>query len=180
MLSETFFSLQWAQPQTEAIELFILGALWLAMAAWSTDIIGNVQCDALRGQRLPTKAGDISYQEYCYEMRVIQAFSWMIFILFTFALFVLFQLVTQAQMFGRFSIWREPIRELPWFGEAPGYYNTQAGMPGQYPMAYAPYGYPSTPGGHVVQGPAPGQTIVIHPGVNGQPPTVTHVPMSAV
>ncbi|KAF8621661.1 hypothetical protein AX15_007675 [Amanita polypyramis BW_CC] len=159
-------------PQTEALELFILGALWLAMGAWSTDIIGYVQCDALGGQTIPTKSGTTSYQRYCYEMKVIQAFSWMAFVLFAFAIVILLQLVTRAQMFGRFNIWREPIQELPWFGEAPGYYNTYTITAGQYP-AQTPYMYPMM--GPVMQPTSLGQTVVVQPGVNGMPPTVTQI-----
>jgi len=169
-------TLQWAQPQTEAIILFILGTLWLAMGAWSTDIIGHVQCDDLGGQRSPTKNGDMSAKEYCYEMKVTQAFSWMLFVLHGIALCVLFALVTEAQRWGRFDIWWAPIRELPWFGEAPGYYNTHPGGMMQYPPAGYAYPMPG-PGGPVMQ--TPGHSIVIQPGVNGQPPTVTQVPLAA-
>ncbi|KAK2466222.1 hypothetical protein APHAL10511_001864 [Amanita phalloides] len=160
-------SMQWALPGTEAVELSILAALWLAMGAWSTDIIGYTQCDTLAGQSLPTKSGSISYQDYCYEMKVIQAFSWMNFVLFAFALIILMQLITQAQMFGRFNIWVEPIRELPWFGEAPGYYNTYSG---QYPTGQMPFTYPM-----MTPGMQPGHTVFIQPNVNGQPPTVTQL-----
>ncbi|KAF8076402.1 hypothetical protein FPV67DRAFT_1558884 [Lyophyllum atratum] len=146
-------TLQWSQPRTEAVMLFIIGVLWLAMGAWSTDIIGNVQCDGLVGQRTATINGDTSAQGYCYEMKVIQAFSWMLFILNTIALLVLFRLANQAQMFGRYEIWREPIRGECLFGSY-----------GQQPM--------SAPAMH------PGQTVVIQPGMNGQSATVTHVPMA--
>lgn len=43
-------------------------------------------------------------------MKVIQAFSWMTFVLIAFAIIVLMQLATQAQMYGRYNIWLEPIR----------------------------------------------------------------------
>jgi len=168
-------SLQWAQPWTEAIMLSVLGILWLTMGAWSTDIIGNVQCDALSGQRVDAKT---SAQPVCYEFKVIQAFSWALFCAFAIAFFILFRLVAQAQQFGRPRIWYEPIRELPWFGEMPGYYNTSPGAMPQYPgyapgMAYPAGGIP----GQMMQ--TPGHSIIIQPGVNGQPPTITQVPMSA-
>ncbi|KAM6495873.1 hypothetical protein JOM56_008579 [Amanita muscaria] len=163
-------SIQWAVPRTEGMLLALLAALWLTMGAWSTDVIGYVQCDALAGQLYPTKSGSMSLQQYCYEMKVIQAFSWMTFVLVVFALIILFQLATQAQTFGRYNIWAEPIRELPWFGEAPGYYNT--GAPGQqYPVGQVPmpYMYPTmAPYGH------PGaHSVIVQPGVNGLPPTIT-------
>ena len=49
-------------------------------------------------------------QAFCYQMKVVQAFSWAIFIACLFALYILFQLVAQAQRFGRYYIWTEPIR----------------------------------------------------------------------
>ena len=53
-----------------------------------------------------------SAQAFCYEIKVIQAFSWAIFIGCILALYILFQLVAQAQRFGRYYIWSEPIRGL--------------------------------------------------------------------
>ncbi|KAF8974550.1 hypothetical protein BDZ97DRAFT_1774247 [Flammula alnicola] len=172
-------TLQWAVPQTEAITLFILGTLWLAMGAWSTDVIGPLQCDSLAGQKTPSKNGQTNFQAYCYEMKVIQAFSWALFAMFVVAFLILFQLVAQAERFGRYRIWTEPIRELPWFNEMPGYYNTNTNGPGmmQYPPPSAggygpgyPYGYPV---------PNPGHSIIIQPGMNGAPPTITQMPLSA-
>ncbi|KAF9462662.1 hypothetical protein BDZ94DRAFT_1260937 [Collybia nuda] len=163
-------TLQWAQPRTEAVVLLVLAVLWLTMGAWSTDIIGHVQCDGLTGQRIASKNGDTSGQSFCYEMKVVQAFSWAVFVLCAMALIILFSLVTQAQKFGRYLIWREPIRELPWFGEAPGYYNTHAGGIPQYPPGGMPYGYPGAP---MMQ--STGGTTIIQPGVNGQPATITQI-----
>jgi hypothetical protein len=161
-------TLQWSQPQTEAIVLTVLSIFWLTMGAWSTDIIGITQCDALGGQTTPSRSGETNAQAFCYELKVVQAFSWAIFVACILALYILFQLVDQAQRFGRYYIWSEPIRELPWFGEMPGYYNTHAGGPTPYPTNPAlnvGYGYPyNTSGGH---------SIVIQPGVNGAPPVVT-------
>ncbi|KAG6814191.1 hypothetical protein H0H92_000868 [Tricholoma furcatifolium] len=142
-----------------------------------SDIIGGVQCDALGGQSTATKNGTMSAQAYCYEMKVVQAFSWMLFCINAIALYILFRLVIQAQMFGRFDIWNEPIRagtcsELPWFGEAPGFYNTHQG-----PMMPYPGGYPYMP--QPMSATHPGQTIIVQPGMNGQPATVTTVPMPA-
>ncbi len=88
------------------------------------------------------------------------------------------QLINQAQRFGRWRIWEEPIRELGWFGEMPGYYNQHNGA-AAYPQAgYIPYGYGY--GYPMVQQPQGGQSIIIQPGSNGQPATVTTVPMSNV
>jgi len=49
-------------------------------------------------------------RQWCREMKVIQAFSWMNFVLYAFALIILIVLVSRAQAFGRYNIWREPIR----------------------------------------------------------------------
>ncbi|KAJ3758422.1 hypothetical protein F5880DRAFT_1472212 [Lentinula raphanica] len=174
-------TLQWSQPRVEAVVLFVLWAIWLAMGAWSTDIIGDVQCDALAGERTPTKNGSMSAQSYCYEMKVIQAFSWMIFVLCSFAFIILMQLITQAQRFGRYLIWYEPIQNLGWYGEWPGLYNTTTqpmGQMGQYPQQYqyaVPYGYPLQAGSGIAQ--QPGHSIIIQPSANGGPATVTQVPV---
>jgi len=167
-------SLQFGQPWTEAISLFILWALWLAMAAWATDIIGSVQCDTLTVETMLTKNGEIRQREYCYEMKVIQAFSWMQFVMFSLAFTILLALVSQAQRFGRPDIWGDPIQELGWFHELPGYYNHhQQGMM-QYPAYPQQYGYPMQQG--YVQGQQP--VYQIHQGPNGT--TVTQVPITTV
>ncbi len=61
------------------------------------------------------------------------------------------------------------VSQLP----GPGYYNTNyPGMPyPQSPSGAYPY-YPPMP---MAQ---PGHSIIIQPGVNGQPPTVTQVPIN--
>ena len=106
-------------------------------------------------------------------------------------LFILVALTTRAKTLGRPYAWAEPIVELPWFGQWPGYPEGQypgAGammypqggmmmMPGYaYPAGqpmYAP-GQPVQPGYVVQQN--PGHSVVIQPGVNGQAPTITQVP----
>ena len=84
---------------------------------------------------------------------------------------------------GRFQIWREDIRELPWFGQAPGYpgigyaaYSSQYGPRG-YPGSYAQTAqYPATTYGGSVVHQQPGHSLVIQPGLNGGAPTVQQVP----
>ncbi|KAI0774310.1 hypothetical protein C8Q74DRAFT_1269417 [Fomes fomentarius] len=183
--------LQWSTPRTEAFFLFVVGVLWLAMAAWTTDIIGNTQCDAQTSQTVPThNGGTLSARSWCYEMRVVQAFSWMIFCLYAIFLYILIALTSRAKTLGRMYAWAEPIVELPWFGQWPGYpegqYPQQNGMyPGQYaypagiPMSYPGVGYPGSQvaPGYVIQQ-NPGYSVVIQPGVGGQPPTITQVPGS--
>ncbi|RPD67126.1 hypothetical protein L227DRAFT_569311 [Lentinus tigrinus ALCF2SS1-6] len=175
--------LQWSTPRTEAVFLFILGTLWLAMAAWTTDIIGNLQCDSLTSQTVPTKSGSLSARNWCYEMRVVQAFSWLIFCLYVIFLWILISLTSRAKALGRPFAWAEPIVELPWFGQWPGYPEGQYPVNGMYQMPYAypagmPMGYPAGPQvnpGYVIQQ-NPGHSVVIQPGVGGQPPTVTQIP----
>ena len=103
---------------------------------------------------------------------------------------------TAVQRGGRPYAWREPMIELPWYGEWPGYsggpnsaYPTMhmagGGMiPGAYyPGAVVgpqPVGPISTlpvlgEGGYVVQQ-QPGYSMVITPGMNGQAPTVQQHP----
>jgi len=162
-------ALQWSKPSVEAGILFVFGVLWLAMGAWATDMIGHVQCSLLGDDTTPTKNGTISSRLYCQEMKVIQAFSWALFALFVIAFFILVQLASHAVKMGRQTIWDEPIRELPWFGEMPGYYNTQTAP---YPGAY---GQPMSAGY-----PAGGNAIMVQPGVNGAPATIMQVPLGAL
>jgi hypothetical protein len=110
------------------------------------------------------------------------------YITVTLYLVFLITLTTRSVAMGRYEIWREDVRELPWFGQAPGYpgsgYSTYSqygnrGYPGStypgstYPGSYAQY--PTTYGGNVVQQ-QPGHSLVIQPGINGGAPTVQQVP----
>jgi len=178
-------TISWSAPRTEAIILFILGVLWLAMGAWSADIIGNVQCDALGDAMMPTKNGEISTKSWCYEMKVIEAFSWMIFCLYAIFLWILISLTSRARVMGLPYAWRAPIFELPWFGEMPGWPYPGQYAPAQqmgYPMgaypgmgAGMPYAPPMVNGGYVVQQ-APGHSVVIQPTGAGGAPTITQIP----
>jgi len=107
---------------------------------------------------------------------------------------VVINVTTNAvQRGGRPYAWREPMIELPWYGEWPGY----SGGPGSayptvrmtdgnvIPGAYIPQqiqtGGPINTmpvmgdGGYVVQQ-QPGYSMIITPGVNGQAPTIQQVP----
>lgn len=98
------------------------------------------------------------------------------------SLWALISLTTRSQVFGRPYAWREPVIELPWFNQYPGWPEDAAGH-GHYPGQYAyPAGYAGggtvpqmVGGGYVVQQNA-GHSVVIRPGVNGQAPTVTQIP----
>ncbi len=95
-------------------------------------------------------------------------------------LWVLISLATRSQAFGRPYAWSEPVIELPWFNQLPGWPEDQGHYPGQYayPAGYGG-GVQAAPqmigGGYVVQQ-NPGHSVVIRPGVNGQAPTVTQIP----
>lgn len=52
----------------------------------------------------------VSASQWCREMKVIEAFSWMLFVVYAFAFIILICLVSRAQAFGRLEIWSEPIR----------------------------------------------------------------------
>ncbi|KAI0004957.1 hypothetical protein BJV74DRAFT_805938 [Russula compacta] len=174
------FILMSSTPRADAIFLFISDILWLTLAAWSADNIGYTQCDALGNSRTNTKNGTISARSYCDLSKVVEAFSWAAFCLITLYFIFLVTLASRSVAMGRPFIWREDIRELPWFGQAPGYpgvayasYSPQYGPRG-YPGSYAQY--PTTTyGGNVVQQQA-GHSVVIQPGMNGRAPTIQQVP----
>jgi hypothetical protein len=89
-------------------------------------------------------------------------------------------LATRSMTTGRPDIWRDDIREMPWFGQQPGYpgsgygtYSAQYGSRG--PVSYTQTQYPTSYAGNVVQQ-QPGHSLMIQPGVNGGAPTVQQVP----
>lgn len=183
-------------PRADAIFLFVTDILWLTLASWSSDALGSTQCDALGNARSNTKHGTISARSYCDLSKVIEAFSWATFCLLTLYFVFLITLATRSVAMGRYDIWRDDVRELPWFGQAPGYpgtgyasHSAQYGNRGYngstYPGSYAQQGsysqpgsysqYPTTYGGNVVHQ-QPGHSLVIQPGMNGGAPTVQQVP----
>jgi len=166
-------------PRADAIFLFISDILWLTLAAWSSDQLGSTQCDALGNARSGTKNGTISARSYCDLSKVVEAFSWATFCLLTLYFIFLVTLATRSMAMGRPHIWGEDIRELPWFGQAPGWpgygyvgYSSQSGRgyAGPYTQ-YTTNGY----GGNVIQQ-QPGHSVLIQPGRNGMPASVQHVP----
>lgn len=114
--------------------------------------------------------------------------------------FIVINLASIAvQRGGRPYAWREPMLELPWYGEWPGY---SGGADSAYPTvhmtdgnvipgAYIPGGMVGAQqmpmggpintvpvrgdGGYTVQQ-QPGYSMIITPGVNGQAPTIQQVP----
>ncbi|TFY78851.1 hypothetical protein EWM64_g5164 [Hericium alpestre] len=155
------------------------------MGAWSVDMIGHIECFDLNGETTPTKNGAMSARAYCYEFKVLEAFSWMIFVLLTFFLIFVIQLANQSQIMGRPFIWREDINDLPWFGQAPGYPGVPYGQQ-VYPYGYGyPQMYPGAMNGGTMNGgmlgpghyqQQAGYSVVIQPGINGQPAQVTQIP----
>jgi hypothetical protein len=106
----------------------------------------------------------------------------------TFYFVFVIKLATQSQAMGRPFIWRENINHLPWFGQAPGYpgisFSSYPQDYGGYPTMYPPgaMGYPGMMGNsgmmygsNVIQQ-QPGHSVVIQPGTNGMPASVTQVP----
>ncbi|KDQ64514.1 hypothetical protein JAAARDRAFT_28153 [Jaapia argillacea MUCL 33604] len=173
--------LQWSQPRIEAFWLFIFTALWLAMGAWSQDLIGGIDCSLFTNMdRTTTKHGTMSSAAYCREMKVIEAFSWMNFVMLAIFLIILLSLTSRSQTLGRPNAWLEPISELPWFNQMPGYYdyyypNGAAGNQMPYPQGMQMYPQQGVQGGYVVQQ-MPGSSIVIQPGSNGGPPMINQIP----
>jgi len=173
-------------PRAEAIFLFITDILWLTLAAWSSDSVGSTQCDALGDLRTNTKNGNISARSYCDLSKVIEAFSWATFCLLTLYFIFVVALASRSMAMGRPYIWREDIRELPWFGQAPGYpgygyvnYSSHS-VPRGYLGTHTPYTQPytqyqSSVGGNVIHQ-QPGHSVVVQPGRNGMPSSVRQVP----
>jgi len=160
-----------SQPRWDVVLLFVMAALWLALAAFATDYIGHIQCIDLTGQTTQTNSGSISAVQYCRELKVILSFSWANFAILTLSFIVLLALILRVQAQGRQYAWRESMSNIPWFG-APGYYMPMqygagaAGMPGQY---YPMGAYP----GVVYQ--QPGASVVVQQTASGVP-FVSQVP----
>jgi hypothetical protein len=75
-------------------------------------------------------------------------------------------LTSRSVAMGNRYAWSDPIIDLPWFGEMPGYYQAPYGYGGQ--QMYLP------PPGAIQQ--QPGHSVVIQPGHHGNPTTVQQIP----
>ncbi|KIM90814.1 hypothetical protein PILCRDRAFT_811303 [Piloderma croceum F 1598] len=158
---------QWSQPRIEVFVLSVLGILWLAVASFSVDLIGHIECFPLGNQQTASNKGTTSARAYCYEMKVVEGFSWAISILFSMFSVLVVALTSRSVAMGNRYAWSDPIIDLPWFGEIPGYYQApHYGYGGQ--QMYLP------PPGAIQQ--QPGHSVVIQPGHHGQPTTVQQIP----
>lgn len=177
-----------SQPRIDLFATFVVAALWLSLAAYHADFIGHVECFALGNQRTPTKnGGSTSARGYCYELKVIEAFSWANFAIMLIAFIVLLILVLRVVAHGRQTIWRESISDLPWFGQYGGagqpFYGTgyAYGQQPYYAQNPNPYAYAQGPGMGMypqngMYAAAPGQTVMVQPGLPGGQPVITSFP----
>jgi len=176
----------WSRPWIDALFLLTTSISWLALAAWARDINGPAECDALGSSRTHTVHGSIPSKAFCYESMILEAFSWSIFALLMFFLLLVITLANRSQILGWTQIWNEQTIDLPWFGQYPGYpgyslYSSYLGPQSSGVYTPTPASTPFVgPGqnlgsGGVIQH-QPGYSIVIWPGVNGDPPRVEHRP----
>jgi len=191
-------------PGVEVVLLFVLSITWLALGAWTADrrdfLSDKSDCGSWGNHTIPTKneTKTISSFLYCNEMRVIEAFSWVLFGVFAIFFVVVINLTTIAiQRGGRPFAWSEPMLELPWYGEWPGYsggpnslYPTMhmaeggmfpggyypGGVMGPHPMGGPIGAVPMMQNGGLVVQQLPGHSTIIRPGVGGMPATVEHHP----
>ncbi|KAF8592336.1 hypothetical protein K439DRAFT_1643522 [Ramaria rubella] len=159
-----------SQPRIDVFFAFVLAVLWLTMGAWSVDIIGGVECFGLGSERMPIKnGGTMSSQQYCREMKAIEAFSWGNFVVLMVAFCILLTLATREQSLGRHHAWDQSISDLPWFGQQ---WSSSHNGPS--------YGYPQYPNAGYVVHQQPGHSVLIQQGQDGQPPSIQQVPGTVV
>jgi len=195
---------QWSQPKIELPVMILLDIYWLAVASFTADIMSTAECDSLGNQTVPGKLGNVSARGYCYQMKIIEAFSFTITFLLLAYWIILINLTSKAEKLGDESPWSEPIVNLPWFSDTPydhqargGYPNYPGGPerqtggngfanggragshrvpPPQGPQMGQGY-YPSGPVHPSVQQ-NPGHQIIVQPGHKGRPTTVQQVPLA--
>jgi len=63
-----------------------MAIIWLALASYTTDRIGYVQCESLDGQTQPSKKGAYNAVSWCRQLKAIMAFSWFVWALFMIAI----------------------------------------------------------------------------------------------
>jgi len=172
-----------SRPWIDALFLLIMAIAWLALAAWASDVNGPADCFSLGSSRMQTRHGTMSSRTFCYQAKTIEAVSWSLFIILLFFFIFLIILANRAQVLGMPDIWQDDILDLPWFWEYPGYPGVPLYPQSQYtpPLAQeseaalmAPPG-PATAqmlGNGSVYQQRPGHSIIVWPGVNGDPPRI--------
>jgi len=107
-----------SQPRFDVMAIAILCILWLALGAYSADIISYVQCETLAGERKPTSNGG-SYPAiaWCREIKSIMAFSFATFGVLLVCLLILLALIIRLHAQGQRDIWAASVSEVPWFGQ---------------------------------------------------------------
>ncbi|VDC04088.1 unnamed protein product [Peniophora sp. CBMAI 1063] len=110
-----------AQPRTETPFLFIVGVFWLSVAAWALDQSVDQECYGLGNTQTSTKHGDVSSRAICYATKIVEAFSWTVFVMFAIAFIIVINRTATAKVLGHPDIWAEPMDNLPWYDELPGY-----------------------------------------------------------
>jgi len=169
-----------SQPRVDLVFTFILAAVWVAMGGYSTDVIGHVECDSLRGSIPAGKNTTYSAGGYCRQTKVVQSFSWANFVLFAVMFLTMLHLALRAHARGYKNIWASSVSDLGWFDEAKdGRQNMQQYYPvNQSGGASASYTYPNVTsfGNSQPVYQLPGHSVVITNGPNGQ--QITQVPVA--
>jgi len=149
-----------------AIAVFTI--LWLALGAYSADLIGYVDCETLVGQSMRTDSGgSYSSVAWCREVKAIMAFSFATFGILLVCLIILLALIIRLHAQGQRDIWNASMSELPWFGQF------REVRPGPYPVVPGPQMmYPGSYQGNVVYQ-QPGHDVIIENGQVTQVPTGT-------
>lgn len=162
-----------SRPGIDLILILITDILWLALGAYSVDVIGYTQCDTLAGQTIQTSIGGAySSQSYCYQVKTIEAVAWAEFGLFLICFWVVLAITLMAAGRGE-PVWQMDVDELQWFSTPQygggAYQYGQYGQQQQYPQYYA-NGSASGGGGQahmMAQGQYYGQPVVVaQPGRN--------------
>ncbi|CCA69967.1 hypothetical protein PIIN_03907 [Serendipita indica DSM 11827] len=184
----TFATSLRSTPAFEAIGLFVLSVMWVAMGGFTVDRIGGVQCFSLPHDPINTgRNKTMPADTHCKQMKVIMAFSWAEFSIFVLMFIIVVILTIRARSHGAGSrVWNESISDLPWFGTWVGedrrHYQPTYPMPGTTyaPSTYAPgsvyppvsFGPDGVPERIVIQAPPPGQTVYLHPDDGYAQPTI--------
>lgn len=175
------------RPRLDIWVVVVIGILWLCLAAFQTNYIGHVDCAGAGRGRTPTgKGGSISSRQYCTELQVMQAFSWINFAVLALTVVITLVFVRgvnapvatgSPSALGRRTF---GLEKWPWSGRWGGAAMQSPVQPPTYgQVAYAYPSYPTQayagaypqPYGHYQHGSYayPGQHVVVHPQATGAP-----------